>query len=243
VGIEQRALVVEIQEKVTVAMGQVLKNIGYTFKTARNAPDAMVLYRKDRHHLVVTSDFLPGQNGAYLVQELKVIEPALPILLFCHSPSDATLVEVLAYSRFAALKKPFRPDIFEQAVRWVNNQPLPSTYVNARKAARIDSKINAQANGAVSGLVNSLSMSGLYFSSRVKTQVGQAVDILLDVQPPLTISGRVAWVNVANDNPKNFLGFAVEFNALSEAQQSALRNIMLHQLKAQSPSKTGWFGD
>ena len=77
-----RILVVDDDEAVRDTVCYVVTWLGYTAEPARDAREALELFRAGRYDFVVTDLAMPVMNGLQLARQLRAIEPTLPIAIF-----------------------------------------------------------------------------------------------------------------------------------------------------------------
>jgi CheY-like chemotaxis protein len=74
-------LCVDDEENPLVLRKLVLQRAGYEVLTAKSGKEALRLTASQSVDLVVSDHLMPGMTGAELAQQLKAINPDLPILL------------------------------------------------------------------------------------------------------------------------------------------------------------------
>ena len=98
-------LLVDDEQLVRVATGEMLRELGHDVAEASSGADALGKLREGRFDIVVTDYKMPRMNGAELAERARAIRPNLPVLLitgYTGSASDAPDLPRLA--------KPFRRD-------------------------------------------------------------------------------------------------------------------------------------
>ena len=101
-------LVVDDEPMIRRLIRTLLENSGFAVLDAGNGNDALTLFHV--HHdtigLVLTDVLMPHMNGAALVNHLRQIDPAVPVLFisaYCDTVREAM-------SNIECLPKPFTPD-------------------------------------------------------------------------------------------------------------------------------------
>lgn len=81
-------LLVEDEDFVREVTSQVLSSAGYFVLKARDAAEASRLFRRRRGHvqLVLTDMIMPGMSGAELARQLKVMRPAIKVVVMSGYP-------------------------------------------------------------------------------------------------------------------------------------------------------------
>ena len=106
-----KVLVVDDEPAITDTLAAVLKNSGYTVRTAYNADGAIALAREFVPDLVITDVVMPGMNGIELAIKIRNLLPLCKILLFSGQAATADLLTD-AKNRgydFELLVKPIHP--------------------------------------------------------------------------------------------------------------------------------------
>jgi CheY-like chemotaxis protein len=77
----RRVLVLEDDERVRGALCDYLEELGYVPEPAANGAEAMARFEKSAFRLVVADYKMPGPTGLDVVREMRVLDPALPVLM------------------------------------------------------------------------------------------------------------------------------------------------------------------
>jgi CheY-like chemotaxis protein len=106
-----KVLVVDDEPVITDTLAAVLRNNGYTVKTAYNANAAIELAREFVPDLLITDVVMPGMNGIEMAIEIRNLLPQCKVLLFS---GQAATAELLADAKdrgydFELLVKPIHP--------------------------------------------------------------------------------------------------------------------------------------
>ncbi len=59
-----------------------LTHAGYRVLTARSAEDGLDLFKSNAIDLVIADHFLSGKTGTEFAKEMKMLKPAIPILIY-----------------------------------------------------------------------------------------------------------------------------------------------------------------
>jgi DNA-binding NtrC family response regulator len=83
-------LLVEDENFVREVTGEILQSAGYRVLKARNAADAMAMFRRyrDEVQLLVTDVVMPGQNGCSLADDLKLMNVWLKTIFISGYPEN-----------------------------------------------------------------------------------------------------------------------------------------------------------
>ena len=106
-----KVLVVDDEPTITDTLAAVLRNSGYTVKTAYNASAAIALAQEFAPDLVITDVVMPGMNGIEMAIRIRDLIPSCKILLFS---GQAATTDLLADAKlrgydFELLLKPIHP--------------------------------------------------------------------------------------------------------------------------------------
>jgi nitrogen-specific signal transduction histidine kinase/ActR/RegA family two-component response regulator len=112
---EGTILMVEDNPEVADVTASLVEQLGYRVMRAGNAMDALSLLQRGHKIMLVFSDIvMPGNmNGIALAQEIRNRYPRLPVLL---TSGYSDVAETVA-SQYSILRKPFRLNALEKAIR------------------------------------------------------------------------------------------------------------------------------
>jgi DNA-binding NtrC family response regulator len=97
----------------------ILKQNGYTALTARNGEEAIAVFKEqaDAIDLVLLDLIMPGMGGFRCLSELKILRPALKVLVTSGHGSLAEIKGLLADGTVQFLQKPYLFDDLLRTVR------------------------------------------------------------------------------------------------------------------------------
>ncbi|MFQ5417357.1 MAG: sigma-54-dependent transcriptional regulator [Myxococcota bacterium] len=104
---ETHVLVVDDEELYRRALERILKRVGHTVTTARDASEALGVVSRQRVDLVLADIQMPGINGLELVRQIHEISPNLPCIVITGYGTPQNSVEALRAGAFWYLEKPF----------------------------------------------------------------------------------------------------------------------------------------
>ncbi len=112
-------LVVDDEPEVLELATEILKRVGYTVLGAADGAAALEVARlhEGEIHLLVTDMVMPGMSGRDLVERLRALRTALPVLYISGYVQDAAARTALASEHSAFVAKPFTPELFTDRVR------------------------------------------------------------------------------------------------------------------------------
>jgi CheY-like chemotaxis protein len=86
-----------------------LRENGYHVEQAAHGDDAVALLQRQAYGLILLDEQLPGKRGLELVQELRSIDPAAPVVMVTKSEEAATMHEAIGIELDDYLVKPVNP--------------------------------------------------------------------------------------------------------------------------------------
>ncbi|OHB68932.1 MAG: two-component system response regulator [Planctomycetes bacterium RBG_16_41_13] len=102
----KKILVVEDDEYVLGSIKSVLDSEGYEISTASNGLEAMSIYRKSPHDLVIADLKMPKMDGFELLKQLKLESPEVFLIMMTAYGSVRTAVEAIKIGAYDYLTKP-----------------------------------------------------------------------------------------------------------------------------------------
>ncbi|MBN2106257.1 MAG: response regulator [Deltaproteobacteria bacterium] len=123
----KQILVVEDEFNTRFAIDFVLSKAGYETAQAQTGAEALSILKervaaKKSFDLMVTDIQMPGMNGIELIDEMRKISGALPVLVITGFGDKKMLVELLRRGCADYLDKPFSPDALIEVVSCVLNK-------------------------------------------------------------------------------------------------------------------------
>jgi DNA-binding NtrC family response regulator len=111
-------LLVDDEAALTRLMQTYLGKLGYTVESALNATEASEIFQRDpaRFQLLVADLTLPDLPGQDMALRMVEHNPDLRVLLCSGYPFAVDSLPESAQHRFAALQKPFLPNMLAKAI-------------------------------------------------------------------------------------------------------------------------------
>jgi two-component system nitrogen regulation response regulator NtrX len=106
----RRILVIDDEQGIRGALGQLLEYEGYEVRTAANAGDGIVEYQKFRPHLVFMDVKMAGMDGLEALKRLREIDPAATVVMISGHATLRTAVEATQLGAYDVLEKPLDTD-------------------------------------------------------------------------------------------------------------------------------------
>jgi two-component system NtrC family response regulator len=113
-----RILIVDDEPNIRSGLARALASATASVATARDGSEALALFRRDAHHLVITDLKMPGPlSGLDLVQRIKHERPETLILVITAHGSIETAVEAMRQGAHDYLSKPVDLNVLRLLVR------------------------------------------------------------------------------------------------------------------------------
>ncbi len=105
-----RVLVVDDEQGIRAALGQLLEYEGYDVRTAANVVDALTEYERFRPHLTFLDVKLPGIDGIEALKQLRERDPGATVVMISGHATIQTAVEATQLGAYDILEKPLDTD-------------------------------------------------------------------------------------------------------------------------------------
>ncbi len=112
-----KILVVDDEEDMRTTLAILLEAEGYGVITAMNGHGAMERLKKEQVDMVVSDIRMPDMDGIELLQQVKGINPIIPVVMVTGYGSAELAVESMKLGAFDYLQKPFDNDRLYEVVR------------------------------------------------------------------------------------------------------------------------------
>ena len=106
----RRILIVDDEQGIRAALGQLLEFEGYEVRAVGNAVDALAEYNKQRPDLVFLDVKMPGIDGVEALKKLKELDPSGIIVMISGHATIQTAVEATQLGAYDILEKPLDTD-------------------------------------------------------------------------------------------------------------------------------------
>jgi CheY-like chemotaxis protein len=107
---------------VRLLMAGSLQEFGYVVLTAATVAEALQLAREVRFNLCILDVRLPDGTGIELCQQLRELQPNVPVLYYSAYASESEQKEALSVCGDAYLKKPVLAEELEQTIARLLNR-------------------------------------------------------------------------------------------------------------------------
>jgi len=108
--VSRRILVVDDEQGIRAALGQLLEYEGYEVKSVSNAADGIAEYQKFRPDLVFMDVKMGGMDGLEALKRLREIDPAATVVMISGHATIRTAVEATQLGAYEILEKPLDTD-------------------------------------------------------------------------------------------------------------------------------------
>jgi len=108
--VSRRILVVDDEQGIRGALGQLLEYEGYDVRTAANAVDGLAEYERFKPHLVFMDVKMAGIDGIEALKQLRQKDPAATVVMISGHATIQTAVEATQLGAYDILEKPLDTD-------------------------------------------------------------------------------------------------------------------------------------
>jgi two-component system nitrogen regulation response regulator NtrX len=106
----RKILIVDDEQGIRAALGQLLEFEGYEVRTAANAVDALAEYARFQPHLVFMDVKMAGIDGLEALRKLKEQDPSAVVVMISGHATIQTAVEATQHGAYDILEKPLDTD-------------------------------------------------------------------------------------------------------------------------------------
>ena len=186
-------LVVDDEELYRRALERILRRVGHSVSTARNAAEAMAVVTSGPLDLVLCDVKMPGISGLELVRQIKDVHPDLPCIVVTGYGSAESSLDALRAGAFWYLEKPF-----DQAQLDVVRRLVEQAIEHGRLKAE-----------------NRILQSQLHFRYRFENIVGSssALRSVLDVVEKVADTDSTVLITGESGTGKELIARALHYNS------------------------------
>ena len=112
-----KTLVIDDDKAMRDACYQILSRLGFEVDLAGDGRLGLNLLEKGSYDLVLLDLVMPDQNGIEVLKQIKILDPAVQVIIITGHGTIPTAVETIKLGAFDFLSKPFTPDDFRQVVK------------------------------------------------------------------------------------------------------------------------------
>jgi|YNPBryBLVA2012_1023415.scaffolds.fasta_scaffold08185_2 DNA-binding response OmpR family regulator len=103
----RRVLVIDDEEVVHASLRKILSRLGFRIEAVFCASDALDKLTREPFDLVITDLMMPAMNGIELLEQLKKLGIAVPVIMVTGYPTISTAVQALRLGAMDYVPKPF----------------------------------------------------------------------------------------------------------------------------------------
>jgi len=239
-GMNNSILVVENDALLRETISSYLTRKGYFTVAVADGCEGLEALKGLYPAIIVTDYSMPRMNGETFIERVRETDSATPIILLTGELSDDGILDLLRFSRFTALHKPFRPESLLTAIEYVNNFPILPSTVHPRKANRVVIEIPVHIETDDQARTKNLSSNGCFIITHNRFALGTQLEIIFDLPKIIRASGEVVWQR-AVDCPRGLIpGIGVRFTNLSEEAMADIKQILMTEFRKKQPT---WFSE
>jgi two-component system nitrogen regulation response regulator NtrX len=108
--VSRRILVIDDEQGIRAALGQLLEYEGYEVRTVANASDGIAEYQKWHPQLVFLDVKMAGMDGMEALKKLRELDPAAVVVMISGHATIRTAVEATQLGAYEILEKPLDTD-------------------------------------------------------------------------------------------------------------------------------------
>jgi two-component system nitrogen regulation response regulator NtrX len=108
--VSRRILVIDDEQGIRAALGQLLEFEGYEVHTIPNATDGIAEYQKWRPHLVFLDVKMAGMDGMEALKKIRELDPTATVVMISGHATIRTAVEATQLGAYEILEKPLDTD-------------------------------------------------------------------------------------------------------------------------------------
>jgi two-component system nitrogen regulation response regulator NtrX len=108
--VSRRILVIDDEQGIRAALGQLLEYEGYEVRTVASAADGIAEYQKWRPHLVFLDVKMAGMDGMEALKKIRELDPSATVVMISGHATIRTAVEATQAGAYEILEKPLDTD-------------------------------------------------------------------------------------------------------------------------------------
>jgi two-component system nitrogen regulation response regulator NtrX len=108
--VSRRILVIDDEQGIRAALGQLLEYEGYEVRTVASAADGITEYQKWRPHLVFLDVKMAGMDGMEALKKIRELDPSATVVMISGHATIRTAVEATQAGAYEILEKPLDTD-------------------------------------------------------------------------------------------------------------------------------------
>ncbi|MEN8155902.1 MAG: sigma-54 dependent transcriptional regulator [Bacteroidota bacterium] len=109
---EKTILVVDDESSIRRNISDLLTPMGYSVVVAENGEEAIDIFKEEIPGLVILDINLPGKDGLQILEELRIINKDIPVIMFTAFGTSERAIKAMKSGAFDYIEKPFELDEF-----------------------------------------------------------------------------------------------------------------------------------
>ncbi|HBA55618.1 MAG: diguanylate cyclase [Syntrophorhabdus aromaticivorans] len=164
--IEKRIFIIDDEKDLLFILKEFFEAYGIEAVTYEAPPDLEVEIREKKPGAVLVDILIPNTSGFDILNDIRRIDPNLPVIMMTGQPDDEKRIESLRNGAYALLAKPFRS--FEEVYHIVNN--AANHYVEIQRTVRLTAEIRKRHEH------ERLNLLELDFLKKLQLMIGETED-------------------------------------------------------------------
>ena len=120
-----KALIIEDEKLIRLALEQHLLKQGYQVATAESAEKGLVLFTEDAPDLLLLDNCLPDMTGIQLLEKLHVREQKFKVIMITAYDMSETAVKSMTLGAYEYISKPFNLEELTALIKKMLNTEHP----------------------------------------------------------------------------------------------------------------------
>jgi DNA-binding NtrC family response regulator len=114
-----RILIIDDDKHMRTACSRALSKAGHTVACAESGDEGLreIQSGADSFDVVLLDQLMPGMSGMDVLDQIKAINPKLPVIIITGFVTDDTAAEIIKRGARNCLPKPFNPEQLRNAVK------------------------------------------------------------------------------------------------------------------------------
>ena len=226
-------LIVDDEETLRRAIIFDFKRKGFQTLEASNGRDAFDIITKQKVDLIISDVRMPGGDGVELLNNVKALDPILPIVMFITGFADMSLEEAYEKGADAVFAKPVDRKALFAAVTKATMETNDRWILRGADRESVNFEITLKFSGlaeAIKGRVLNIGRGGIFVALDAPfPQVSSLTSLCIEFAQgqPRAIEGHgiVRWVR-ARAEEKKPSGCGIEFENLSDSNRAEIRELI-----------------
>ena len=130
-------LIVEEEVVLREALAEAMKSVGYSYFTARNGREALVMLDRYSPSIVLSDENLEDLDGVKLLIEMQRRKPGTPVLIMTARGTIETAVQAMRHGAVDYLQKPFSAQtLIEKIKLYIKPEPVADEHAPVAEDAK-----------------------------------------------------------------------------------------------------------